>query len=641
MMNLPLPGRARAFLRTAALLILTAVAAQAVASGLRPSAPSNGQAVEPSEVIKIDRGPWITRTALVLAGLRDEAEKAGARLPGSDVWQEYCRQMDRAWKAWNDRVLPKISGWAEKELGPPASEAPWVYYPFSGPDILYASIFFPRAQTYVLTGLEKAGESIWREDYRDPRIDGFFESLQLQLQNILGLSFFRREDLNRAQERVGIYDIILVFLARSGFEIVDAGAIYIDKRSQVVPIYPGLIRKVDPRLVRGVKIRFRRPHEPEVKTLFYFCADLSDPGLAKNPEYLEWLRARSRPVTFLKAASYLPQYKRFSTIRSFILDRSSAILQDDSGLAFRQFSPSRWKVALFGRYCGPVDKFKDFFQDDLDAASAAASPAALPFRAGYRIRADESCLVLATSKTSAEAPPAPALVDVTLDGAGSPGVIARGGRPEIEISFSAPVDPVTVLMYLRGPGASPPIALDLTWDESLRKATGVPASPLARAGTYRVVLCAGAAGPDGRSVAMPEAWPLRVLGLSAADFEDKTIIVDRENQQVLLCAGDGSVLGTFPCATGSYYPTAGVHRVIDKYLRAKSLFDDSTFTHFCVFEKSPSGVNIGFHSMPVFPDGRPAGPLGLPDSHGCVRLSDDAAGEIYASAPLGTKVIVY
>ena len=45
--------------------------------------------------------------------------------------------------------------------------------------------------------------------------------------------------------------------------------------------------------------------------------------------------------------------------------------------------------------------------------------------------------------------------------------------------------------------------------------------------------------------------------------------------------------------------------------------------------------------MPVFPDGRPAGPLGLPDSHGCVRLSDAAASEIYAAAPLGTKVIVY
>ncbi len=176
------------------------------------------------------------RNAMILAGLQEGAQRAGGPLPGSEAWRDYCRLMDQAWAKWDARVLPKISAWADSELRVPEPDDQWIYYPFSGPDILYASVLFPRADAYILTGLEQVGESVWREGFDDPGFDGLLEALQLQLRNILGLSFFRREDLKVSQKSLGIGDIILVFLARAGFEILDASPVYIDKRSQVVPI---------------------------------------------------------------------------------------------------------------------------------------------------------------------------------------------------------------------------------------------------------------------------------------------------------------------------------------------------------------------------------------------------------------------
>ncbi|MGB8958388.1 MAG: L,D-transpeptidase [Candidatus Aminicenantales bacterium] len=640
-MKLQWPGRPGKFVRAAALIVLSAAAANPDVCGLRASSPSDDEASASSAVIRTGRDAGIMRNAMILAGLQEEAQRAGGPLPGSEAWRDYCRLMDQAWAKWDARVLPKISAWADTELRVLEPDDQWVYYPFSGPDILYASVLFPRADAYILTGLEQVGESVWREGFDDPGFDGLLEALQLQLRNILGLSFFRREDLKVSQKSLGIGDIILVFLARAGFEILDASPVYIDKRSQVVPIYPGQTGKIDPRLVRGIRLDFRRPSEADSKTLFYFRADLSDSGMIKNPEYLDWLKKKSRPATFLKAASYLLQYKRFSKIRSYILDRSSAVLQDDSGLAFQALAPARWTVTLYGNYVGPVDKFKDFYQDDLKAAYAAGSPKSLPFSAGYRFRPNESCLILATSKAGAEPPPAPALLKVALGGTASHDAIVTGGSPEIEISFSRPVDPDTILLYLRRSGAATSVALDLRWDRGFQRAIGVPVVPLTLPGTYQVILCGGARGTNDQAVVTPETWPFRVLGMSAGDFEDKTIIIDRENQRVFLCGKAGLVYKSFPCATGSFYPTAGVHRILDKYLRAKSLFDDSTFSHFVVFQKAQVGANVGFHSIPIYPDGRLAGLLGQPNSHGCVRLSGDAAGELYEWAPLGTKVVVY
>jgi len=72
----------------------------------------------------------------------------------------------------------------------------------------------------------------------------------------------------------------------------------------------------------------------------------------------------------------------FSRIRNLILQKSSIIVQDDSGIPFRFFKSDQWNITLYGVYEGPIDLFKNHFEPDL-AAAYRHRAAPLPFRFGY------------------------------------------------------------------------------------------------------------------------------------------------------------------------------------------------------------------------------------------------------------------
>ena len=99
----------------------------------------------------------------------------------------------------------------------------------------------------------------------------------------------------------------------------------------------------------------------------------------------------------MKSASYLLHTEHFSTMRSIILEASSVILQDDSGLPYRLLSRPEWQVTLFGRYGRPIADFNYGFQPDLEAAYADAPP--LPFTFGYHWRDGNSGVMLAVRQT--------------------------------------------------------------------------------------------------------------------------------------------------------------------------------------------------------------------------------------------------
>ena len=120
----------------------------------------------------------------------------------------------------------------------------------------------------------------------------------------------------------------------------------------------------------------------------------------------------------------------------------------------------------------------------------------------------------------------------------------------------------------------------------------------------------------------------------------KTIVVDKSDQQVTLYTAKGTPVDTFRCASGITYPRVGTYHVYGHRKQSWSMYDASTFYYFTMFVKSDKGNNIGFHSIPVMPDGKLVGKLGVPVSHGCVRLDKAKAKLVYAWATVGTKVVV-
>lgn len=120
----------------------------------------------------------------------------------------------------------------------------------------------------------------------------------------------------------------------------------------------------------------------------------------------------------------------------------------------------------------------------------------------------------------------------------------------------------------------------------------------------------------------------------------KTIVVDKSEQRVTLYTAKGTPVDTFRCASGITYPRIGTYHVYGHRVQSWSLYDPSTFYYFTMFVKSDKGNNIGFHSIPVMPDGKLVGKLGVPVSHGCVRLDKTKAKFVYSWATVGTKVVV-
>src|SRR6266511_2275297 len=58
---------------------------------------------------------------------------------------------DSAFGRFEQSQLARIRAWSSSNL---TAAQPTMFYMFSGPDFLYANAFYPKARTYVLSGLE-------------------------------------------------------------------------------------------------------------------------------------------------------------------------------------------------------------------------------------------------------------------------------------------------------------------------------------------------------------------------------------------------------------------------------------------------------------------------------------------------------
>ena len=117
-----------------------------------------GPTPEPAatQTIEIPAGQTVSpmETARFLAGLPPAPGSALAPLALEPWVQAHARYFDSEWAGLEARQLAKVRAFAAKNLTNPQKT---LFYTFSGPDFLYADAFFPKAQTYILVGLEPVG----------------------------------------------------------------------------------------------------------------------------------------------------------------------------------------------------------------------------------------------------------------------------------------------------------------------------------------------------------------------------------------------------------------------------------------------------------------------------------------------------
>ncbi len=344
--------------------------------------------------------------AKFLAGIPLPSDSLLLPLQSTASYLRHFQEFGKNWQRFQkDHFNPKRV-WASSEITQLAPPAKILYYLFSGPDFITATALFPNAETYILVGLEQIGQVPPPQKLSDQQIADGLTNLRKSTETTLNFSFFITKDMKVDLDKTdfkGILPILYAFIALPGFEILESSQVSIDNR--------GHLQNGTGGSVAGVKIVFRDPAYMTPRTLFYFRGDLSDSGLAKpSAGLLLWMKSLPAGYAYLKAASYLLHEPSFSTARDFLLDHSTSILQDDSGIPLKYFSREKWSLHFYGSYMRPIELFDKKFQPDLRQAYEKETVRPLAFGTGYNWKPGESNLLLAVKKL----PPAPPQTQVSL-----------------------------------------------------------------------------------------------------------------------------------------------------------------------------------------------------------------------------------
>ncbi|MGA3327907.1 MAG: hypothetical protein ABSF45_25890 [Terriglobia bacterium] len=332
-----------------------------------------------------------------LAGLPAQSGSPLAGFQDNAAWVTHQQELDSAWTKASER-LPAMRMFQRVELGRQLTAMSPVFYPFSGPDALTVTVFFPQAPVYVMVGLEPAGTLPTPKQIEEKDLAEYLTATRSTVASELERSFFITRQMDsqfRGQVTDGLCLPILELLVRSGHTILGFRYVRLDDHGEIIERasdYHAPGRNGN----KGVEIEFRNDDDQSVHKMFYFAVNLSDTRLQENPPFLSFLSTLQGSTTFLKATSYMVHQPGFSIIRKQVLAESAAVLQDDSGVPYHFYLSPNWRVQLYGEYVRPYGSFAWLEQPDLRKAYQTQSPKPLPFRIGYGFRAVPSNLLLAT-----------------------------------------------------------------------------------------------------------------------------------------------------------------------------------------------------------------------------------------------------
>ncbi len=344
----------------------------------------------------------LNESAMIFAGKSIDKDSKLYAFSNSAVNKAYAKEINAAWKKFQEPNLKNISEWWKNHS--PKKNYSGVLYPFSGPDIMNALVFFPDADSYTMFGLEHPGIIPDLNKMTDAEIINGLKGLKNSLGTILHVNFFKTEGMavelgNKSLN--GITGLIMFFLSMNDYEIAGARKIIINKDSAIEDALPAdeKINWQNPPKSRvpGVEISFRK-NGGKIQTIRYFMLNVIDNALTNNsPNFIPYIDKQGPYAAVIKSASYLMhnQNDKFTKIRASVLNSCDYIVQDDSGVPLLYLTPDKWKVACHGFYDRPISLFANRAQKDLKEMFKKSSTGVLPFSYGYDYRINESNLLTA------------------------------------------------------------------------------------------------------------------------------------------------------------------------------------------------------------------------------------------------------
>jgi hypothetical protein len=307
-------------------------------------------------------------TTLDIVNVDDFASETGAFKSDEkqdEIYKNYKKYIETKWKRFDELSFSNAKRFGTTTLSKEIGDVKTVFYPFSGPDIIYPLILFPHATTFIFSAREAIGEMSL---FNKPADLKFFTKA---FESIFQRGFFITKEMcsQLYPKGYGVAHLIVGLLGRLGLSVESVHLVTLDKD------------------LGGVQIKFTDGGIS--KTIYYFRANLKDPEILKK-------LMKDVDVTFIKSSSYTLHNKEFHEATEAILENTPVILQDDTGVPLKDFKANKWDVKIFGDYEKPYGKeFQCFYQKDLARLFQKTDHVPLDFRLGYGFGVIKANLILA------------------------------------------------------------------------------------------------------------------------------------------------------------------------------------------------------------------------------------------------------
>ncbi|MDH3287983.1 MAG: hypothetical protein OEP48_09720 [Betaproteobacteria bacterium] len=360
---------------------------------------SGAAAAQPQSDTNKDWQLRVNSTARLIAGLVPTHPDHRALAERPD-WKAHSAKLRASWAWLRDQQIAPLTAWRNGAVPPVCPVGSTLLYPFSGPDFFNAYWLFPNCEAYVLFGLEPIGSPPAIETMSDVQLARLLTDVREAMANLLARNYFvtsRMDKQMQAEELNGVVPIIMISMALAGIEVLRIAPLTLG-RAQHAASEANAESTVRPRRkLKGVTIEFRRLGAPVPQRLNYFSVDASNAGIARNPQFRDYLRGLAPTTTLIKSASYLLHVSEFKRLRHVLLDVSGFLVQDDTGVPYAMLAKRGWQLTVYGRYEVPIPPFERHYQPDLAEAFVVTNPQPLSFRFGYRrsIRDDRSNVMVA------------------------------------------------------------------------------------------------------------------------------------------------------------------------------------------------------------------------------------------------------
>lgn len=279
---------------------------------------------------------YFNNVTAVMCGLKGKAHGLNY-LFDSAVWAQHSKYIDSSWVRLEKKRLKAMRNWAAKEFAKPNANTKVVFYPFSGPDFLTATTFFPNADKYIMLGLEPVGKLPDFKKFKKGEYADYSADFKHSLGDIFDKSYFiTRKMLNdfQSQKVNGLLPVLTFFIRKTGCEIANIKYLVRygqDSISEVSYNYKNSDHKPF-----GVRVDFIQGGKQ--KSAYYFKYDVSDKKFNDTCVFFKYLNKNKNYITYIKSASYLLHANFMSNMRKMILKNSTCVVQDDTGIPYKYFT---------------------------------------------------------------------------------------------------------------------------------------------------------------------------------------------------------------------------------------------------------------------------------------------------------------